>query len=137
MTSDLQNDTTYPSHEDAIQDWVDAMWRKIKSQGEVSLVELMNWGVVLMRSASTKPAEPPPPSDCKPSQLPPREKKWAFYDEPSSDEPPPKGDARINGIDGDATLRDWLQKEHNPLGLPIEGVVAELVRRALHTKAEQ
>lgn len=43
----------------------------------------------------------------------------------------PETDARIDGRDGDELLRDWLNTRHNPLGDPIEGVVAELVRRAL------
>lgn len=64
------------------------------------------------------------------NKLPPRAVKYAFYDEP-------RGDARLDGTDGDATLRDWLDHKHNPLGDPLEGVVAELVRRALHTKVNQ
>lgn len=49
----------------------------------------------------------------------------------------PPTDARLDGTDGDALLRDWLDHKHNPLGDPLEGVIAELVRRALHTKANQ
>lgn len=50
---------------------------------------------------------------------------------PSPSAPPAAVDARLDGTDGDDLLRSWLRRDHNPLGSTMEGVVAELARRAL------
>jgi len=49
--------------------------------------------------------------------------------------PKDDADARLDGTDGDETLREWLRTKHSPLGSKLECVVAELARRALEGRA--